>query len=130
MQKNIVLVALVSLLIGGLGTYAFVGKTAPEQKNGHMMPDGNMMSGSMSSGMKGEMDSMMMGLSGKTGDAFDKTFLSEMIMHHEGAVQMAEAAKVNAKHAEIKMMADAIIAAQAAEIAQMKEWQKEWYGIE
>ncbi len=130
MQKNIVLVALVSLLIGGLGTYAFVGKSAPDQSNRHMMSDGSMMSGSMTSGMKGGMDSMMAGLSGKTGDAFDKAFLSEMIMHHEGAVQMAEAALRDAKHAEIKTMAEAIISAQTAEIAQMKEWQKAWYGIE
>lgn len=127
---NIVLVAVVSLLIGGLGTYAFAGKSAPEQSAGHTMPDGNTMSSSMSSGMKGEMDSMMMGLSGKTGDAFDKAFLSEMITHHEGAVAMAEAALKNAKHAEKKTTANAIISAQTAEIAQMKEWQKEWYGIE
>jgi uncharacterized protein (DUF305 family) len=41
---------------------------------------------------------------------------------------MANAAQTSAKHPEIKAMADAIIKAQTAEIAQMKEWQKSWYG--
>lgn len=130
MQKNLVIVAIVSLIIGGLGSYVFIEKPAIQQSMGHMMPDGSTMSGSMSSGMQGSMNSMMMGLSGKTGDAFDKAFLSEMIMHHEGAVAMAEAALKDAKHAEIKTMAEAIISTQTAEIAQMKAWQKEWYGME
>lgn len=72
---------------------------------------------------------MMSGqLKGKTGDEFDKAFLAEMIVHHEGAVTMAELAKTNAKHQEIKDMANAIISAQTTEIKQMKEWQKTWYG--
>ncbi len=93
-----------------------------------MMADGTMMHGSMHSGMQGEMDAMMAGLVGKTGDDFDKAFLSEMIMHHEGAVDMAEAALQSAKHEEIKNMARAIIAAQTSEINQMKGWQQTWYG--
>ena len=44
------------------------------------------------------MTGMVSGLSGKTGDVFDKTFIDEMITHHEGAVVMAEAALKNAKH--------------------------------
>lgn len=124
MQKDLVLVAIVSLIIGGLGSYLFIEKPATAQPTAHIM------SGPVSSGMKGAMDSVTMGLAGKTGDAFDKVFLSEMIMHHEGAVTMAEAALKDAKHTEIKTMANAIISAQTTEIAQMKAWQKEWYGIE
>jgi uncharacterized protein (DUF305 family) len=74
------------------------------------------------------MGDMMSGLEGKTGDAFDQAFIEEMIVHHQGAVDMATAAQTSAKHPEIKTMADAIIKAQTAEIAQMKEWQKSWYG--
>jgi uncharacterized protein (DUF305 family) len=81
-------------------------------------------------GMQSAMDSMMMGLSGKTGDAFDKAFLSEMIMHHEGAVEMAESALMNAQHAEIKTLSNAIITAQNKEIADMKAWYKAWYGVD
>ena len=51
-----------------------------------------------------------------------------MIVHHEGAVAMAEAALKNAEHQEIKTMATAIISAQTAEIAQMHAWLAEWYG--
>lgn len=77
--------------------------------------------------MHSAMSGMMSGLSGKTGDEFDKAFLSEMIEHHEGAVDMAEAALKNAKHQEIKDLAKAIIEAQTKEINQMKDWQKSWY---
>lgn len=51
-----------------------------------------------------------------------------MITHHEGAVEMAEAALKNAKHQEIKTMSHAIISAQTTEINQMRDWQKAWYG--
>lgn len=50
-----------------------------------------------------------------------------MIVHHEGAVQMAELALTNAKHQEIKNLANEIIKAQKMEIAEMKAWQKSWY---
>jgi uncharacterized protein (DUF305 family) len=73
------------------------------------------------------MDGMTQGLEGKTGDAFDKAFIEEMITHHEGAVVMAQMALTNAKHDEIKTMANAIISAQTSEIAQMKEWLTSWY---
>lgn len=75
------------------------------------------------------MGQMMTGLQDKTGDDFDNTFLSEMIMHHQGAVDMANFAKNNAKHDEIKNMANDIIAAQTKEINQMQTWQNQWgYG--
>ncbi len=78
--------------------------------------------------MHGEMESMTGGLKGKVSDDFDKAFLAEMIVHHEGAIDMAEAALQNAKHEEIKTMANAIISAQTSEIVQMKEWLSNWYG--
>ena len=65
-------------------------------------------------------------LQGKSGDDFDRAFIEGMIVHHEGAVQMAEQAKLNAKHQEIKDMSDAIIDAQTTEINQMRMWQKDW----
>lgn len=75
-----------------------------------------------------QMNNMMANLQGKTGDEFDKAFLAEMIVHHEGAVDMAEAALKNAKHEEIETMANAIISAQTSEIVQMKAWLSAWYG--
>lgn len=72
------------------------------------------------------MSGMLRNLEGKTGDVFDETFLNEMIMHHQGAVHMAHLAKTQAKHEEIKTMADAIITTQNKEINQMLEWQSMW----
>lgn len=103
---------------------------------GHMMPNGQMM-GNMEAGrgtgvnggmsMSEMMVSMNAELKGKSGDSFDQAFLSEMIVHHQGAVEMAELALANAKHQEIKDLAGGIISAQNKEIAEMKAWQKSWY---
>ncbi len=79
-----------------------------------------------SMGMGSSMDDMMKSMTGKTGDQFDATFLSSMIVHHEGAVSMAQEALKSATHEEIKMMAQDIISAQTKEIGQMKAWQKQW----
>ncbi|MDQ3076452.1 MAG: DUF305 domain-containing protein [bacterium] len=76
------------------------------------------------------MSGVTTGLEGKTGDEFDKAFTTEMIVHHEGAVLMAEMALQNAKRPEIKQLAQEIISAQNREIIQMKAWLKSWYGIE
>ena len=96
-----------------------------EGRGAHRMPDGTMMSGSMD--MATMMASMNANLEGKTGDAFDKAFITEMVMHHEGAVEMAELALTNAKRQEIKDLAKAIITAQNTEISQMKAWASAWY---
>lgn len=93
-------------------------------KRGHMMQDGSMMMDEDEMGMS--MDDMVASLKGKTGDAFDKAFLSEMIVHHQGAIDMANLAKQYAGHEEIKTMAEDIITTQTQEIEQMKTWQKEW----
>lgn len=63
---------------------------------------------------------------GTMGDALDKAFLSAMIQHHHGAVEMATQARQNAKHSEIKAVAEDIISTQTREIAQMKSWQGQW----
>jgi len=96
---------------------------------GHMMPDNSMMKGDKNS-MASMMHMMNAGLEGKTGDAFDQEFIEEMIVHHQGAIDMARLALTNAKHKEIKDLATAIISAQNDEIAQMKTWLKGWYNVE
>jgi uncharacterized protein (DUF305 family) len=62
----------------------------------------------------------------KRGEDYDRAFIANMIVHHQGAVDMAELSLTNAKHQELKDMANDIISAQEAEIAQMTAWQKEW----
>ncbi len=119
MNTQTIAIAAIALIIGATGGYLAAGDKAPEPVQ-HSMHDMN--------AMEVEMDGMMANLSGKSGDAFDQAFLADMIVHHEGAVQMAEAAKLNAAHPELKVMAVAIISAQTDEIEQMKQWQQEWYG--
>lgn len=127
MENNKIAILLVVLLVGlGIG-YSWGNNSMPTpQPNMHMMPGGMMMNNS-EMGMGSAMDNMMSGLSGLSGDAFDKAFLAQMIIHHEGAVAMAEAALKDAKHQEIKTMANDIISAQTREINQMKTWLQTWY---
>lgn len=59
-----------------------------------------------------------------SGDSYDQAFLANMIDHHQGAVDMAKLALTNAKHTELKDLAERIISSQTAEIKDMTEWQK------
>ncbi|MEB3231392.1 MAG: DUF305 domain-containing protein [Leptolyngbyaceae bacterium] len=58
---------------------------------------------------------------------FDLRFIDGMILHHQGAVVMAESALQNSSRSEIKQLAEAIIAAQQGEIEQMQQWRNAWY---
>lgn len=77
--------------------------------------------------MSGGMGMMSMHLIGLQGDAFDKEFIQEMIVHHEGAIDMANLALKNAKHEEIKNLAKNIILSQSKEIEEMTNWNTAWY---
>ncbi len=124
MEKNNTLLVVAMLIIGlGMGYFAGSMRGIHEMSNGDSMNNGEMSMTSM-------MESMNAELAKKSGDEFDKAFLSEMIIHHEGAVGMAKAALTSAKRQEIKNLAQAIISAQNTEISEMKAWQKSWYGIE
>ena len=129
MNTKLIAVGLIGVAVGA-GGMALMNHERGEwgERGMHTMHDGKMMDDRSQGGMHGAMGDMMSGLEGKTGDVFDKAFIEEMIVHHQGAVDMANAALTSAKHTEIKTMAEAIIKAQTAEIAQMKEWQKSWYG--
>ncbi len=129
-MKNQNILTSLGILVAGIfvGFLIFGGQA--ESKNNvvpvamHQMPDGSMMSGG---GMEDMMKGMMSGLEGKTGDAFDKEFLAEMIIHHQGAVEMAKAVLVKSKRPELIKLANDIISAQNKEIGMMQEWQKAWY---
>ncbi len=58
-------------------------------------------------------------------DMFDKVFLDMMIMHHEGAVDMAKVVQRRSKNDKIKEFANKIIETQQNEIRQMEQWKSE-----
>ena len=63
------------------------------------------------------------------GAAFDQAFIDAMVPHHQGAIEMAEAAKeAGLSQADLVKVADDILATQQEEIDQMKEWRADWFG--
>ncbi len=64
---------------------------------------------------------------GPADDSFDLRFIDAMILHHEGAVLMAEEALQKSRRREIRQLAKAILATQSQEIKQMQSWRLNWY---
>lgn len=118
MQTKPLLYGLIGFFIGG-----FIVSVAATTFDKPQTKETNTNSSAVSSM---SMDDMSAGLRGKTGDDYDKAFITSMIVHHEGAVEMAKLSDTNAKHDEIKELSKAIIAAQEKEIAEMKQWQIDW----
>ncbi len=64
-----------------------------------------------------------------SGAAFDRSFIDAMVPHHEGAIEMAEAAKeAGLSQPDLVKVADDILATQQDEIDQMKDWREDWFG--
>jgi len=117
MQTKPLLYGLIGFFIGGfIVSVAATTFDKPERKD----------TASNSSMSSMSMDDMTVDLKGKTGDDYDKAFIASMIAHHEGAVEMAKLSADSAKHEEIKNLSQDIISAQEKEIAEMKQWQKDW----
>ena len=57
---------------------------------------------------------------------FDREFLEAMIVHHEMAVEASEIVVAGEVRAEIKALAEDVIADQRAEIQQMEAWLASW----
>lgn len=114
------------------GAPNFSGFKAVVDQNEKMFREGKFPQGGMFWMMQGESppEALMRGmttmLKGKIGDELDKAFLQQMILHHQGAVEMAKLLK-DAKHEELKKFGEQIISAQSKEIKQMQDWQKAWY---
>ncbi|MEV0414927.1 DUF305 domain-containing protein [Streptomyces sp. NPDC050448] len=75
----------------------------------------------MGMGMGMMSDHDMDQLKGATGNAFDTMFLTMMIKHHEGAVEMANTEKQQGAYGPAKEMAGNIVTSQTAEITQMRK---------
>lgn len=136
MKNESLLYGIIGLLAGSLLTVLVASNAVNNNMTGMMRMMGmktsseNMMKEEAEEqqgmGMGSSMEDMMESMEEKEGDEFDKAFINAMIVHHEGAIKMAEEAKTNALHDEIKNLADDIILAQTSEIEMMKAWQKDW----
>ncbi|MES2985716.1 MAG: DUF305 domain-containing protein [Patescibacteria group bacterium] len=140
MNKNTILVGVVALLIGIIGTNMYYADAVSDARltqgmsgarNGmHMMSDGTMMGNGMM-GASMNMDSMMEGMlanmKGKSGKELEKAFLVDMVPHHQGAVNMAKLLlQDKSVRPELVKFANEIITAQEREIEQMNEWLKNY----
>jgi hypothetical protein len=96
------------------------------QKAGGGMMGGMMDNDEDDAAMDMSMKDMADMLKGKTGDDLDSAFLEGMIPHHQGAIDMANMILNDAKHPELRKMAQDIITAQQSEINMMEQWQKNW----
>ncbi len=118
-------ILLFTVLIVGLGIgYLFGSSTVVKQtENVHTMPDGSMMENDHAhSAMDDAMHDMTTALEGKSGAEFDKEFLKQMIVHHQGAVEMAEMVLVQSNETQLKDFSEDIIEVQSKEINMMQAW--------
>lgn len=84
--------------------------TAMDLSDGHTMD-----------GMDGMLSAdEMKDLAALSGAEFDTAWMEGMIRHHEGAITMAEDVAAKGKQPEVKTLAEQIVAAQRAEIDEMR----------
>lgn len=114
MNKQTLTGLLIGLVIGGATTF---GITSALEKPSGTAPQAESVSHNTNTSDK---------LKNLKGDDFDKAFMEEMIIHHEGAIDMAKLIETNAKHDEIKQLGKDIIDAQSKEIDMMQTWQGDW----
>jgi len=138
-NKNQTTIIVLLVLIAGLILgYFFGANTMPhrglfsndamhEEIEEYMYED-NIISGD--GAMMHAMDEMMLGFRGETGEAYEEAFLRGMIVHHIGAVRMAEGLLEQTDRPELRMFAQDIIKVQSEEIDTMKEWLEAWFDNE
>jgi uncharacterized protein (DUF305 family) len=69
----------------------------------------------------------MMALEKVSGKTFDIYWMSQMVEHHNGAVEMSRNVIRDGKDARVRQAAQAIIKVQSTEIKQLQGWLKTWY---
>jgi len=122
MNKNTVVALAIGLIVGIGGT---VGVTALTNNDDTKQTNTTEQTASTDHSSMSMAD-MNKELATKTGDDYDKAFLEMMIVHHQGAIDMASLSPTRAKHDEIKTLSQDIITAQKKEISDMQQWQMDW----
>lgn len=107
------IIFVIGICIGFIGSQTYLNKKDTEMN--HDMS------------MQSQMTNMTLGLQGKSGKTLEKEFITEMIPHHQGAVDMANMllADPNTKP-ELRKFAEEIISAQTREIQQMNIWLQDY----
>ena len=127
MNQNTILIAVIALLIGGIGGYFIADKNDYGMKgmDHSMMMSDDKESDTRPMGNMGGMDHSAMMVSS------EREFVAGMIPHHQEAVDTAnEVLARGGTTEELRTLAEEIIEAQETEIAMLKEWHLEWYGEE
>ncbi len=119
-KNNVLIIGLLTLILGLVIGY-FVGTNRPYGMMGYNKET------TYPTSMHGAMGGMMVGLEDKTGDALDLAFLDGMIIHHEGALEMATLLLQGTKRPELVKLGNDIITAQTQEIGMMNQWRKNWF---
>lgn len=125
MSKNTIIAGIGGLVIGMLFT-AIVASQAVRNNNTAVLRVMGVQTTKTADHSSMSMNDMTKQLEGKTGDEFDKAFIAMMIVHHQGAIDMAKMVEANAKHAELKKLGTDILSAQSKEIDMMQTWQTDW----
>ena len=68
---------------------------------------------------------MMRELSQLSGVALDRTFLEDMVMHHMGAIMMAQSVQPYVEHQEMRDLTKAVVETQSEEIQKMQRMLRE-----
>jgi uncharacterized protein (DUF305 family) len=114
MNTNTILVAVLALIVGLGGGYALAAnRTVPMQHD-----------------MNSVMSGMTEQLKGAEGAEFERAFIDGMIVHHAGAVAMAQMVLQKSERPELVQLANEIISAQTREIDMMREWSAQWFGAQ
>ena len=134
MKHQIIYIAAIALLIGGMGGYLI--SNSERYEHGGMMRgwDNDSRDKDNRTYNKNENDNTGMGgmhnMHGMGAITSERAFIEEMIPHHQEAVDTAKQVVARGNDADTKKLAEGIITAQEKEIADMKSWYKTWYGEE
>lgn len=137
-QNQIIIIGLLALIVGLIIGYSLRGNNMPhrgffstdsmyEEMEEHMYGDEII---DQDGAMIHAMDEMMLGFRGKTGEEYEKAFLRGMIVHHLGAVRMAEELLEQTERQELRDFAQDVINVQSKEVEMMKKWLETWFNTE